>query len=505
MKKGGIIKQKIKVAFFVGLMGILFMQRNIHATEPKKMNAPIAASKTITLTIGKSMILQNPEPVKRVSLADPLIADVMILTPKQVYLTGKTPGLTNLTLWSSSERVSTIFDIEVMPNTAQLKEKLHEMFPEEEDIRVTTTHDRLTLSGTITSTTRLSEVMAIAASFAPTDKDNKPMINNLLQVGGVHQVMLEIRVSEMSRSIIKKLGINFNAIGSTGTQFGVSVLDNLSSVSSLAIPLQQSQGNLLPFESIGISPGVNAIFRFLDNDTPWTFLIDALKDQGLIKILAEPTLITLSGKTANFLAGGEFPIPVPQPGASGVVVTIDYKPFGVGLQFTPTVLSNGKISMEVAPEVSELDFSQGVSFGGFIIPALSTRRVSTVIELGDGQSFAIAGLLRENVREYVRKFPLLGDIPILGSLFRSLSFQKNETELVIIATPHLVKPLDQNKQSLPSDEFLEPDDFEFFLGGHLEERATYTFKDLPADIPRITPSILDTGGGLEGDFGHIQP
>jgi pilus assembly protein CpaC len=221
-----------------------------------------------------------------------------------------------------------------------------------------------------------------------------------------------------------------------------------------------------------------------------------MKENGLLKILAEPTLITLSGKTANFLAGGEFPIPVPQSGGGVTSITIEYKPFGVGLNFTPTVLSNKKISMQVAPEVSELDFSRALTISGFVVPSLTTRRASTTIELGDGQSFAIAGLLKEEVREVISKFPLLGDIPVLGALFRSSNFQKNETELIIIVTPHLVKPIDMAKQTLPTDQFIEPDDFEFYLLGNMEGKEK-TRK------PGATKKVK--GHGLEGNFGHIVP
>ena len=213
--------------------------------------------------------------------------------------------------------------------------------------------------------------------------------------------------------------------------------------------------------------------------------------------MAEPTLITMSGKSANFLAGGEFPIPVPQEGGT---TTVQYKTFGVGLNFSPIVLSSKKISMQVAPEVSDLDFSNAIQISGFVIPALTTRRVSTTVELGDGQSFAIAGLLKDNVREVVSKFPLLGDIPILGVLFRSTSFQKNETELIIIVTPHLVKPMDLAKQTLPTDQYIEPNDFEFYLLGATEG---YPKEDLSAD-PSSSPDAR-RGMKLEGEFGHAIP
>jgi pilus assembly protein CpaC len=221
-----------------------------------------------------------------------------------------------------------------------------------------------------------------------------------------------------------------------------------------------------------------------------------LKEQGLVKVLAEPTLIALSGQEAKFLAGGEFPIPVPQ---GDDTITIDFKEFGVSLKFIPNVLSSEKINMKIAPEVSELDFTNSVNLSGFIVPSITTRRVATNIELADGQSFAIAGLLKENVREIVSKFPVLGDIPVLGTLFRSSSFQKNETELVVIVTPHLVKPLDMKKQTLPTDQYIEPDDLDFYLLGNIEGKGKTETEESPA------PVNMKKEGGMEGDFGNITP
>jgi len=244
---------------------------------------------------------------------------------------------------------------------------------------------------------------------------------------------------------------------------------------------------------LGLSDRINAIIGGGD----WTFFIDALKEDGLLKVLAEPTLITLSGKQANFLAGGEFPVPVPQvSGGGGQTITIEYKPFGVGLTFAPTVLSSKKINMQIAPEVSELDFSNAVTISGFTVPALTTRRVSTVVELGDGQSFAIAGIIKDQQRSIVSKFPVLGDLPVLGALFRSSSFQKNETELVIIATPRLVKPLDLAKQTLPTDQYVEPDDVEFYLYGQTEGKGQ----------PSTSPPPAVGRQRVDGeDFGHVKP
>jgi len=445
----------------------------------------------LSLVVGKSVIIRSPMPVKRVSVAAPEIADFVLLSPTQIYLIGKTPGITNVTLWRNSQ-VSAVYDLHVVPDVSRLRQKLHEVLPGEKDLRVTPAHDSIILSGAISSTANLSQAITLASAYAPKEK-----VINLLQVAGVHQVMLEVRVAEMSRSLAKRLGINFNVFREE--EFVVNLLGSLTQLvdPEEGVPLTPGA----PF-GISASSAVNALFRFVHtydgSDVTWTGFIDALKEDGLVKILAEPTLIALSGQTASFLAGGEFPIPVPQGLGT---VAIDYKTFGVALGFTPTVLSDDKINIKVTPEASELDFSTAVLLEGFVVPGLTTRRATTVIELGDGQSFAIAGLLSETVRESISKFPILGEIPIIGALFRSSSFQKKETELIIIVTPHLVKPLDLAKQSLPTDGFVEPNDIEFFLFGMLEgwrEKTGHSQRD-------SLFTYLDNKGGLEGEFGHIFP
>jgi pilus assembly protein CpaC len=428
----------------------------------------------LQLVTGKSVILKTDQPVKRVSLADPAVASLILLSPLEIYVTAKAAGTTNMILWQDT-KVAAIYDLEVTYDVSRLKQKIHQMLPEETQLHVYATHDSITLAGRVSSTASLSQVLALAEAYAPEGK-----VRNLTEVGGVHQVMMEVRVAEMNRSVTKRLGINFNY--TRGGEFGVSMLGGLSSLSGSVLP---APGGAPAF---GVSDTVNALFRFNRGNTTWTGLIDALKADGLVKILAEPTLIALSGKTASFLVGGEFPVPVPQGLGTAA---IEYKPFGVGLSFTPTVLSDKKIHIDLTPEVSELDFSNAVQISGFVIPGITARRASTVIELADGQSFAIAGLLKETMRDAISKFPGLGDIPILGMLFRSRQFQKNETELVIIATPHLVKPLDMAKQSLPTDYYREPNDREFYLLGLMEGRG-----DNRPDAFK---------GKLEGDFGHAMP
>jgi len=465
-------KRGITAAFFV--IGLLIFVSGSRAGDSALPE--VREAKKLKLVVGKSMVLTSSRPVKRVSIAAPEIADFILLSPRQIYITGKAAGITNLILWQG-KKISTVYDLEVAFDISRLKEKLQEILPEERDIRVTVTHDSITLSGRVSSAANLSRAVVLAEAYAP-----KGGVLNLLEAGGVHQVMLEVRVAEVSRSLIKRLGVNFNYV--RGGDFGVSTLSGLTQL------VKPDDANLVTEGPLGFlaSPSINALFRFHRGNASWTGFIDALKEDGLVKILAEPTLIALSGQTASFLAGGEFPVPVPQGLGT---VAIEYKPFGVGLFFTPTVLSKNRINIKVAPEVSELDYSTALRFGGFVIPGLSTRKASTVVELADGQSFAIAGLLKETIRDDIARYPLLGKIPILGVLFRSRAFLKNETELIIVATPRLVKPLDLEKQPLPTDFYTEPDDAEFYTFGLMEGRE----KNQP-------PAIK---GELDGDFGHAIP
>jgi pilus assembly protein CpaC len=432
-------------------------------------------TKNIKISAGKSVVLRSDSPIKRVSIANPDIADFILLSPQEIYITAKTIGMTNLTLWQNGG-VTAIYDLVVGSDISDLKLQLHEILPGEKELRVMATNDSITLAGKVSNTANLSQALALVKAYAPEGN-----VQNLVTVGGVHQVMLEVRVAEMSRTLTRRLGINIFA--TDGGSFGVSTLGGFA---DLVTP-QNAELFTGPL-AWTVSPAVNALFRFDTGSTTWTGLMDALKEDGLIKVLAEPTLITLSGQPANFLAGGEFPVPVPQGLGT---VAIEYKPFGVGLVFTPTVLSEDKINILVSPEVSDLDFTTAVQFQGFVVPGLRVRRASTTVELADGQSFAIAGLLRDNVRSITSKFPLLGDLPILGVLFQSKSFQNEKTELVIIVTPHLVKPLDLEKQPLPTDYYVEPNDVDFYLFGKLEGSAK-----------NGAPTV---SGEMDGDFGHSIP
>jgi pilus assembly protein CpaC len=460
---------------FIAFMLALFLALAVLAIiNPVSSAEEAYYTQQLDLLSGKSIVLTSNQAVKRVSIANPDIADFILLSPKELYITGKAAGTTNMTLWQNG-RVVAVYDINVRYDVAMLKQDIFELMPDEKQLLIMASNDTITLSGRVSKAAHLSQALSLARAYAPEEK-----VNNLVQVGGVHQVMIEVRVAEMSKSTARSLGINW--AWQNGDEFVVSRLGDLANVVE-----RGAVGAGSGLGAFAFSPAVTALFRFTNGNNTWTGFIDALKEDGLVKILAEPTLISLSGQSASFLAGGEFPVPVPQGLGT---VAVEYKPFGVGLTFTPTVLSEDHIGIEVAPEVSELDFSTAVAFQGFVVPGLSTRRASTVVELADGQSFAIAGLLKSTIRDRVSKYPILGDIPILGALFRSKEFQKNETELVIVVTPRLVKPLASPDIPLPTDYYIEPSEAESYLSGQLEGRP---------------PKPQEAGAGLDGEFGHAVP
>ncbi len=324
---------------------------------------------------------------------------------------------------------------------------------------------------------------------------------NLLHVGGVQQVMVAVRVAEINRSVGKEIGINFAYSNPNGSSFGATLLNKLTSMTNLnrnmtsvTAPgiLSNTVGNTGSIASSqALSTGINALFGGVTGGIFWAAFFDLLKQQGLGRILAEPNLVATSGQEASFLAGGEFPIPVP----SGLgTISIEYKKYGVGLVFTPTVLDNNKVSLRINPEVSELDFTSQttVVVQGFVVPALRVRRTSTTVEMKDGQTLAMAGLLSDQHRTIVNKYPLVGDLPVLGTLFRSKNFQKSETELVILVTPHLVKNQPPGPHRLPTDKYVEPTDAEFYLLDRMEGRGA----------PRRSPAASPSSSGPPPEFGH---
>lgn len=483
--------QKLVLILIACLLGISTGMLPVRAADGPRADVVIDADlgKPIHLTKNKLAKLKSSRMIARALVVNPAIAEIFSSTtqsPNWVFISGKEVGTTQLTLWDKNNDMIGTYEVIVSHDLSELKKTFHEVFPDE-NISVRSSGTYLTLTGTVTSAEKLPQILKLAEAYSSTtdgkeDEKEKKVIN-LLQVGGVQQVMLEVRIAEISKSLGSQLGVNFAWSGANA--FGLSLLDNLT-----ALPEKGWPGNPLT-----VSDSINAALGFISGDTVLV-AIDALQEDGMLQVLAKPTLIAQSGQSASFLAGGEFPFPV---ASSFERFSIEWKPFGIGLNFTPTVLGNDTISMVVSPEVSDLDFTKTVSFAGYVVPAIETRRMSTVVELKDNQSFAIAGLLKNYVRESIKKFPVLGDIPILGALFRSTRYQKDETELLVIVTPHLVKPVDAATVPLPTDSFVDPTPFEILMLGMLE-------KYHGPEQQVVDPSgQTGTQPAMGGNFGYIIP
>lgn len=464
-------------------------------------------NKRVEVALNKSTVLQLNTPVKKISIGNPAIADILVLRAGQVYILGKGLGSTNVLLWDHNDSVISNLDIEVTHDLAGLKAKIYELMPDEE-INAYTSEKSIILSGLVSSVTKMDAVIRIAESFTGTKRATKEMkggastassggVINLMQVGGAQQVMLEVKVSEVSRSVLDEFGIKFDAIGvnAAGSKMaGVSGIG--ATLQSATYPGAVSSLTQVMSDTASISRGFFG--SFLDGDMLYNFILKAAKNNGIAKVLAEPTLTTLSGQPAIFLSGGEFPVPV--PGQNGTV-TIDYKDFGIALEFLPVVLDAKQINLKISVAVSELSSPAsialdvpGTSGTAIFVPALTKRSASSTVELADGQTIAIAGLINENMRENVSKIPGLGDIPILGALFRSKEFVKGQTELVVLVTPHLAKPLDKQDIHLPTDDIVDPSAWSFYLMGGLGV-------DVDTPAPAKSSTVVSEGG-TSGRYGH---
>ncbi len=463
--------REILLTGFLALVLVCLWGAPVAAVDPLGQIRDQEITQSLRLKAGQSKVLRLPFAITRISVANPEVADIILTSPREVYVNGLAPGTTNLSVWGHSSFSSARVTVEA--DVSQLKEKLAQVLPKE-TIGVMAADESVVLSGEVSGPVAQQTAISLASSYVGGKKEK---VINLLNIGGVQQVMCEVRLAEINRSIGRRIGINFNVIDQTGNSFGVSFLNNLTGIEEF---IRNFTGTSFRYT---ISQNINAIAGWRTGTVLWTMFFDALKQQGLGRILAEPNLVTTSGQEASFLAGGEFPIPVPQQFQT---ITIEFKKFGVGLNFTPTVLDNDMIAMKVSPEVSELDFTQGVAFvaQGFIVPGLSVRRLSTHVEVKDGQTFALAGLLSDSHRNVINKFPLVGSIPVLGTLFSSREFQKRETELVVLVTPHLVKPMAQGVARLPTDVYVEPNDVEFYLLGCLEGKKK---RNQPPPPPRPLP------------------
>jgi len=441
-----------------------------------------------TVPLNKSRVLRVSRPFADLRVGNPDVADVLPLTTQNLYILGKTPGSTSLSIMGPDRNPIAVIDIVVSYDTEGIKRRMFELMPSEQ-IEVRGSGDSVVLSGTVSGANHVSNAQSVAESFAP------GKVTNLIQVEGSQQVMLSVRFAEMKRTLVKELGVETN-------------LFNIGNDATVGI----ASGGLL-----ADAFGTISVTDLTVGDVSIEGFLDALEEKGVVKTLAEPNLIALSGETASFLAGGEFPIPVSQSGGGlgteddpfrGSSITVQFKEFGVSLAFTPTVLSGDTINLVVAPEVSALDPGASVEVEGLVIPGLTTRRAKTTVELRDGQSFAIAGLLQSDFSDSIRQFPFLGDLPIIGALFRSSGYIKGETELVIVITPHLVNPAAGPEHlALPTDNFVPPDELSLFLMGRTEGWTSGEPQNKPAPnggaIVSSTQQPQPQIGGLDGSYGHI--
>lgn len=454
---------------------------------------------TVQVALYKSRIVKLQKPVRRVSVGNSDIADILIFRSNQIYIQGKKLGSTNVLLWDNRDNLVAGLNVVVGHDLNTLKAKLHQLMPDE-NIEVYSSQGSLVLSGEVSSAARLDTALQLARSFAA-GKDEG--VVNLMGVGGSQQVMLKVTVAEVSRTLLRKLGFKFNALHTGDSNWIFGGVRGGASVPGLELDAGVPSFEVNPVTPVIDNTGLFASFlseNFLFNAT-----LEASKENGSTKILAEPTLTTLTGQEARFLSGGEFPIPVPQ-GNNGI--TIEFKEFGIGLKFLPVVLDSGRINLRINVSVSELISTSSVllqsddTTSQFFVPALSTRSAYSTVELGDGQTIGIAGLISENTRDLVNKFPGLGDVPVLGHLFRSQEFEKGETELVIMVTPQLAQAVSRNSVRLPTDSYVEPSDWEFYLLGRTGGSGRHSKKVSHAMNEPAAQSLPMTNGGVEGTFGH---
>jgi len=393
------------------------------------------AAERLRIVTHHSLLLETPHTLARVAIADNTIADAVVVAPQQVLVEGRAPGEVSLLLWDSTAQVSA-YTVEVDLDPEPLQRELSRLFPHQPP-SVSASGNALVLSGVMPSAALATQALAVAAGYAP------KVVNDLSlePAGDPAQVLLQVRFAEVDRSVVTDLGVNLlsngkGMVGAVSTQqFGApitAVAPNANQVAPGASNIAGSGGNL------GLNDLMN-IFLF-NRGSNLGLTLKALEQRNLLQILAEPNLLAMDGKEASFLAGGEFPFPVVQGQGSVNNVTIQFKPFGVNLHFKPTVMADGTIDLEVAPEVSALDFTNALTVSGFLIPALSTRRAETELELADGQSFVIAGLLDNRLTNNLAKVPGLANIPVLGKLFESKSVNRSRNELLVVVTAHLVRP-----------------------------------------------------------------
>ncbi len=481
----------------------------------------------LTLPLGKSTLIKLPEPLASRTVGNQSILQAKMIAPQTLYLLGVDIGSTNMIIQGKSG-ACTIVDVTVSMDPDGLQQALVELMPDEKNIKVTAAAESLILNGTVEDAISANRAVDIANAYVGrvlksvdtstkedktiTDKSQQskiygqytevsPRVVNLLSVTAQQQVMLDVKVAEVSKTLLDKMGSQgafggnkfklltpfFATDAAVFAALGIAPFQSVSGLVNRTAGAVTVDGTTFPpvravsgaTETLtGGSPAVQPRGPSIGSTSGKGVSVDAEKKDGLVKILAEPSIMAISGQEGSFLAGGKIFIPVAQQNnaGGGSTITLEEKEFGVGVKFTPTVLAGGRINLKVAPEVSELDREGvGISATGFngtaILPSFTSRRASTTVQLMDGQSFAIGGLIKNNTIANIKAFPILGEIPILGALFRSTEFQKDKTELIFIVTPHLVKPLTAKGYQLPTDNYIDPSRADIFLGGKLEGSA----------------------------------
>ena len=431
-----------------------------------------AEGQLIHVPVNKSVLVDFSVPIREVRLAAPEFAEVNALTPTQIMLTGKSFGTTQMIAWVDGDQRH-VFDVAVDLDLERLLASIRTAEPRAR-VKAHALLDAVVLTGRVPDASSAERIMQIAEVFSP-------QVINQMQVAGTQQVLLRCTIAEMSRSASRQLGFNGWIAGDdVRDMFFINNLDGINPA-NIGAPAGSLVTADIPFVvgdgGIPVTSGTTLSFGF--PRAQMQVFVQALRENGLLRVLAEPNLVAVNGQSASFLAGGEVPIPI----TTDEKIRIDYKEFGVRLNFTAAVLAQDRIRLHVAPEVSEPDFANSVTFGGISIPGFATRRVETVVEIGSGQTFAIGGLLSERVRAVSRRVPGLGDLPVLGALFRSADYQLEESELVVLVTPELVEPVSPNQVTyIPGGDYVVPNDFELYLTGELEGRSG---REVPVLRPRV--------------------
>ncbi|MEO8212036.1 MAG: type II and III secretion system protein family protein [Myxococcales bacterium] len=480
-----------------------------------RIEREVGAAQNLALEMGQNRLLVLSEAIVRVSVADPRVADLKVITQAQILLTSRGVGATDLTLWNKHDE-PLVISLVVSRNLDALRRQFTELFPGEKITATPAGGDLIVLSGEV-SDVRVPERAAEVAKL------HAEKIANLIRVTGNQQVQLEVKFAEVSRKGLREIGFNFFAKDAAGRFVGGMTNPGTNAGQFLNIPGTGTAGRPAVYPNSPAS-GFSLLFSGLPN-FPFSSMLSLLESTGMAKMLAEPTLVAMSGQEAKFLAGGEFPIPM-STGLGAVSVT--WKKFGIMLAFTPTVVSDGLLNLKLATEVSDIDSSRAVTVGGFSVPGLTSRQSETTVRLSDGQSFAIAGLMSSRMRSQIDKIPLLGDLPILGALFRSISYARDESELLVIVTAHLARPMAPHEvPRLPTeDEQNDPNDFELFLlgsegGANTKPPRTHPGTRLAPTTPetavtarpvatgkspaetKTSPKKSDDAGGRRGPAGEL--